>query len=513
VTSIASLRALTLGLGVLFASLLSAAEPAQAQWLRAESEHFVVYSDRGEQRLREQAAELEDFHQLLRQLTGTRDEGHAPKLPIYIVRGIGQLRQVWPGASAGIAGFYNATPQGILAVVDADAGRGWVGRNEILFHEYAHHFMLQHFPAVYPRWYVEGFAEYVATARLEPDTIEYGRMNSALASWVGDSSRLIPLDQILFVRPERIERGATQYYAQSWLLVHYLLRDAERMRQLNRYLTAVGAGQEPRAAFQAAFAMTPSDMQRRLASYGSGGMSFTRIRRASASRAPTLTVTPLPRGVGDLLLLDAAMTAGAGSDGDAFARRVRRAAGDSPEPFARRILARAEALHGDGAVAERLLTEMIAASPRDAEPHYLMGMRHLRAGRAEAAERARHFRTAQTWFARAHRLDENHYPTLYHYAEAVSADQAALLSDNTTNILLLAQQLAPQADTIRLSTANLLIRRERWAEAEALLAPMVSQPHGGSAPRRAEALLAKARARDKTGLPPVFGAAGENQSD
>ena len=507
------LRAPLLAMATLLAALLLGTAPARAEWLRAESPHFVVYSEAGEQRLREQVGELEDFHQLLRQLTGTRDEGETAKLSIYIVSGTGELRQVWSGGSGGIAGFYAASPEGILAVVDAAAGRGWVGRTEILFHEYAHHFMLQHFPAVYPRWYAEGFAEYVATARLEPEVIEYGRMNAALASWVGDASRWIPLDQLLFMAPDRVERSAGQYYAQSWLLVHYLLRDAERMRGLSRYLTAVGAGQDARAAFSAAFGMTPSEMQRRLRSYATETMSFTRIRRASASRAPELAVTALPRGAGGLLLLDAAMTADMQLDSEAVVRQARRAAGDAPDAFARRVVARAEALHGDGAAAERLLGELIAASPRDAELHYLMGMRHLRAGRAEEANRARHFRAAQSWFVRAHRLDENHYPTLYRYAESLSADPAALLSDNTTNILLLAQQLAPQADTIRLSTANLLMRRERWQEAEALLAPMVSQPHGGATTRRAVALLAKARARDRSSLPAVFAGPTEDEGD
>ena len=36
----------------------------------------------------------------------------------------------------------------------------------MLFHEYAHHFMFQYFPAGYPSWYVEAFAETLATIDL-----------------------------------------------------------------------------------------------------------------------------------------------------------------------------------------------------------------------------------------------------------------------------------------------------------------------------------------------------------
>ena len=40
---------------------------------------------------------------------------------------------------------------------------------KVLFHEYAHHFMFQHFAAAYPDWYFEGFAETAATIVLKPD--------------------------------------------------------------------------------------------------------------------------------------------------------------------------------------------------------------------------------------------------------------------------------------------------------------------------------------------------------
>ena len=40
---------------------------------------------------------------------------------------------------------------------------------QVLFHEYTHHFMFQHFSAAYPSWYVEGFAETAATIVMKPD--------------------------------------------------------------------------------------------------------------------------------------------------------------------------------------------------------------------------------------------------------------------------------------------------------------------------------------------------------
>jgi hypothetical protein len=498
------LRSAVLGLAAFAGAHFAGTRAAEAAWQRAESPNFVVFSESGEARLRSQVTELENFHRLLRQLTATSDPAAAPKLHIYMVSGPGEMRQIVPAAAGGgIAGLYSASAEGILAVVDPGNGRGWMGRNETLFHEYAHHFMLQHFPAVYPQWYSEGFAEYVATARFEDGTIEYGRANRARASWIADRSAWFPLDQLLFTNPERLGRPAL-FYAQSWIVVHYMLRDATRMRQLNSYLVAVSGGQPAPEAFQQAFGATPTQVQRQLMAYSSGGMTFTRINRPAAWQPATVTLSQLPRTAEDLLLLDAAMTVGDVAEGGDFIRRVRREAGTAPDAFAKRVLARAEALHGDGAAAERLLGELLAGAPNDTELLYLMGMRHLRAGRADEANRTAHFRTAQRWFGRAHRADENHFPTLYRYAESLSHDPAALLSENTTNILLLAQQLAPQTPRIRLSAANLLMRRGRWEEAEAMLLPLASHAHAGVSVEAAITLLEKARARSIEGVPGVF---------
>ena len=59
----------------------------------------------------------------------------------------------------------------------------------VLHHEYAHHFMLQYFPAIYPGWYTEGFAELIGSSKMMDDgRIGYGmpalhRGNDINAYW------------------------------------------------------------------------------------------------------------------------------------------------------------------------------------------------------------------------------------------------------------------------------------------------------------------------------------------
>jgi Flp pilus assembly protein TadD len=182
---------------------------------------------------------------------------------------------------------------------------------------------------------------------------------------------------------------------------------------------------------------------------------------------------------------------------------VRRVAPRHPDPFASRVLARAELMYGDGAAADGLLDQLLAASPDDVELLYLKGLRHVIAGRQDAPGRAAHFRRAQALLARAHRADPNHVPTLYAYAESLST-RPQFLTENTQNILMLAVQLAPQVPQIRLSAAHLLLLREQYELAESVLLPLTSAVHQQSAAERTKELLSLARSRQRPPNDHVF---------
>jgi Flp pilus assembly protein TadD len=474
--------------------LLGAAAPAQAAWRRAESDHFIVYSQGSEGRIREQAALLEDYHQFLRLLLGVEEPATPNKLSIYMVRGPAQLRQI-RNLPSGAAGFYAAGSTGIAAFSDETGGEE--ARNHILLHEIAHHFMAQYRPAPYPTWYVEGFAEYVSTVQFKKDVIEYGRASLGRAVTL-TYAKWLPLERVLFgqVPTDRDEMAA--FYAQSWLLAHYLLRDDQRRPKLGAYFAAVARGSDSRKAFAEHFPGSLDALEKELRDYLKRGMTFSRAKRASAARAPAIAFTTLPAAADDLLLLRATLEVGPDAGGEAaLLGRIRAAAGRDPDdPFAKRVLAQAEALHGDSAKADALLTELLAARPNDAELLYFKGMRYLREARETDDDWAALLKEAQKWFARAHKADQNHFQTLLRYAESLRADRR-LVSDNTINILLLARQLAPQVSEAAINAANLLLARKRYEEAEQLLLPLTADPHDTGIAAEAKALLERARARQE----------------
>ena len=87
----------------------------------------------------------------------------------------------------------------------------------VLHHEYAHHFMLQYFPAIYPSWYVEGFAELIGSSKMMDDgRIGYGmpalhRGNEINAYWV-PLQDLLTKDKVVYL----------DTYGQGWALTNFL---------------------------------------------------------------------------------------------------------------------------------------------------------------------------------------------------------------------------------------------------------------------------------------------------
>jgi hypothetical protein len=367
----------------------------------------------------------------------------------------------------------------------------------VLLHEYAHHFMMQYHGRVYPPWYVEGFAEFMMTAWFNERAVEVGHLNSARAQTLANRDGWLPLEQILFERP-RHPAAQGRYYAQSWLLTHYLLNDPERLRQFQSYLAALSRAEDPRRAFAASFGIEPAELQTRLKRYAFGGLTFLRMPRPSLSSPPAVTVEQLPPSADDLLLLQASLVVEPARNPEALSR-IRRAAAKHSDPFAERVLAQAEALYGDPAIADRLMDRLLVSNPKDAELMYFRGMRYLRAaGAAPPPERAALRRQARSWFSRAHATDGTRFQTLYRYVETFDGEPGAA-TENNAEALLLAHKLAPQVPEVRLVAARVLIDLGDVELAEKLLLPMVGTAHEGPLTNTARELLAKVRSRAKDG--------------
>lgn len=475
---------------------LSSQAAAQARWVEVETPGFVVYAQGSERRAQELADQLEEFDGLLRRMTGAPAERSPTKLEVYIFSS-SQFHDAFPTFGDSIAGVYIARTERIAAYSIASANSG-ISAQDVLFHEYAHHFMYQYFNNAYPAWYIEGFAEVVSTAVLGSERIVIGRSNEGRVYSLRNDTWL-PMERLISTSTSQIRDGGdmASFYAQSWLFAHYILLTPGAEAQFRAYVRAQRLGRSPAAAFQEGFGITPDAMQARLRQYFRGNPNAIALTRPALVARPQMTVTQLPPSSARLMPISARLASATIRDADKTETlaRVRQLAGAAPyDEFALFTLARAEIRLGSTAAARALLEPYLEQHPDDRDALYFMGLAYLReADNAEGDARTALLSQARRYLSRGYRIDGNHVPTLARYAETyANTSMSQATYENYLNILLLARQLAPQVDEISLNAANALLSSSRTREAIPILRALAYDPHGGGAAETAQRLLTEA---------------------
>lgn len=476
------------------AAVLFSASSAAADWLRAESSRFVVYSDGPEKSLREYVQLLESYDAFLRLQYGVPEDSRGRgKFAIYLVGGSGDLRRVRPGLENGVAGFYTAEVEDVFAVAMRD------GDTLITLHEYAHHFMLSLFPYGYPAWLIEGWAEYYATfARHDADSFRVGYYDENRVAWLSNATWL-PYKDVLDRAPGEYRSSSDKaiYYAQAWAFTHFMLGDPERAKGLTDYLKRVAAGEKSSAAMAAVLGVPVSGLERQVRRYLSRRFTY-KIYTPPPRAAASISVTKLD-GSAETLLLEAqqAKLALDPKQSAARAKRLRVLAARHPgDRLAELALARAEIHGGDSAAGESILRRRLEAHGDDVEVLQVLADSLLH--RAEASQNPaedKAFRDeARALLGRAHKLDDMNATTLAYFARARSTEPG-YPSDNTLNVLLAAFDLAPNVSELRINVARALMRRSRYEEAIAVAEVLASSPHRGEDAALAAELIEEARTK------------------
>lgn len=478
------------------AFITMAAGPANAEWRKAESRNFIIYSQSSEGALRRYARTLEVYDHILRARMGL-PIGVAParKLPIYLVGGRSGLREIRPDISPRVAGVYIPATEGIFATAFRDQ------EMDFLLHEYFHHFSFQNGSAGdLPAWLIEGLAEYFMTTEVQSNTVRVGDFNRNRADWLLNSS-WIPLEELLSKRPGEITRGSHKdtYYPVAWLLTHWFMSDETRRQQLAAYAVAVGGGTDPVTAMQTATGMSLTQLRTALRTYMRGSLQIL-IYEIDLPE-PEISVVSLPPVADDLLLLGQRLKAGVAADRRAAtAALVReRAARHPDDPFALLQLGHAELHFGDPEIGESVLERLLGMEPDNVEALQLMASRYLSLSRETTGDDAmRLLVRAQSYLRRAYAADGEQYYTLYLLAQ-VRERAPNYPTENDLVTWQMALDRAPQLPGIRLGYASAMMRAGEFEEAIPLLRPLANAPHGGGAADAAEVLLRRAENR----LPPL----------
>lgn len=277
-------------------ALAGAAGPAEAKWLRADTDNFIIYSEGSEKDLRDFAEKLERFDATLRdrfRIEGGKDPN---PLTIYLVDRATDAGRLAGDGKSWVAGFYKPGLEGSFAVSNREDYRikGTPQSQQTLFHEYGHHFMKRFLPGAFPAWFIEGFAEYYSTVDFTRDgRAEIGKPVYSRAYGLLTMPK-IPADKLLFQRPFAMRNSGQidVYYGRSWLLTHMLFNEESRAGQLNAYIQAINKGGDPKKAATDSFGDLAA-LDRDLDRYMKKRLTYHTLMDAIAITGP-ITVAALP---------------------------------------------------------------------------------------------------------------------------------------------------------------------------------------------------------------------------
>ena len=316
---------------------------AEAGWAVAKSDHFIVYTQRGETTARDAVERLEKFQIALRFITGTTATPSPARITVFLVANSEAVQATMPYGGSGVAGYYSTARRGAFAIMsrrNEGAGNGSKGdtandglnAQQILFHELTHHFTFQYFPAAYPVWYTEGFADYIGSMEIGRDNVV------SIGSQVENRYRAfgmndwLPVERLLTAKSYAdVDNNVPLLYSEGWLLVHYLSNTKARPGQLKTYLTEVNQGRPFAQAATDAFGDLRK-LDRELRDYSSRGVLTAIVLPFKKLDPGPVEVHALSPAEEAMLPFDMQLYAGVPrAEAGAFADRVTKAAAHYPD--------------------------------------------------------------------------------------------------------------------------------------------------------------------------------------
>ena len=257
-------------------------------WLELHSAHFTVITDAGEKRGREVAFRFEQMRAVFGQLLGRNRLQQSIPLTIYAFKSDKSYYQAAPlynGQPIGAPGFFLAGADQDIIVLNLFEPDPW----SAVAHDFAIMLLNYNYPPA-QGWFDEGMAEYFASIRLDNKQVELGGdpelAPSTREDLLGNSHDTNPaksLTELLGVQvwlplPDLFEQKHdtstrnegthhTLYYAESWMVMHYLLHTS-RLPETGNYFDLVLNRHVPvQGAIQQAYGMSADQLEQAVKDY------------------------------------------------------------------------------------------------------------------------------------------------------------------------------------------------------------------------------------------------------
>lgn len=270
--------ALLTGISLLMCLPLHAGEP---KWLQISSSHFVVITDAGPKKGHELAARFEQMRGVFSQLMMRQKIRMSQPIEILALQNPVIYGQLAPQGMS-LPAFFLRGEERVFVVVNASVPDSW----RAVEHQFAHYMLDYNYPPTAP-WFDEGFAEYFASVSFTDKKTELG--SDPELAWPGQPAYSeqgpglksltellnnpvwLNITDVLQMR-NRVVNGRegthhTLFYAQSWMLMHYLL-NRNKLDQAGTYFDLVENQRVPvEQAVQQAFGVTPAQLDQQVKDY------------------------------------------------------------------------------------------------------------------------------------------------------------------------------------------------------------------------------------------------------
>jgi tetratricopeptide (TPR) repeat protein len=467
----------------LIASLLASA-PTQAAWREARSAHFIIYSEDKPDALRAFATDLERYDAAMRVLRGLPNGTDSPnnRLTVYQVTNIAAVQKLYGTKGGMLAGFYDGRAGGSIAFVPRKTGatsRVDMSSETVLLHEYAHHFMFRNYPAAFPVWFSEGYAEFNSTARFVADgSVDLGMPAQHRAMGLVYLAPL-PIEDLLASNLDKLSaEGTESLYGRGWLLTHYLYFNKEREGQLGKYLAAINKGKTSLDAAREAFGDL-GQLNRELDRYIKVKMQYLRIPANKISIGP-IEVRDLSPGANAIMPIHMRSRRGVtDQQAQEVVKKARELAAPYPDdPFVQLALAEAEIDAGNLAECDQAADRVLAADPKSVRAMVFKGRVAMKRLADAKDAKDEDWKAGRRWFVRANHADPDApEPLIFFYQSFL--DEGVTPTPNAVVGLQTASALAPEDEFVRLTLAHQYLIDKKLPEARAALATAAYDPHGG----------------------------------
>lgn len=474
-----------------------------SRWIRAESQHLVVYSDAREEDVTLLLSNLEKLDHLLRIYArpARPAEQHEPKLTLYFHARPSDLRQIDGDLPADAVGLYSSCASGVhgfgvhLERISnlGDDQLEKSSLNETLSHAfeaYARHFLYRHTDIRSPAWFIDGLAQYFSSVRFSEQQMVVGRMPGPIAEYLrfldGGRRYSLEYEDVLENRLARARNYAgeagvrLEFESKAWLLTHYALSSEDRRKRLSRYLALVAGGAGSTVAFERAFGLNASDLDNVMWRYG----RVVQVLRVAPPPFPAgrVRLRSLPRVADELIVADAALRAcPTRQAGEVLLKKVAAvAARFAEDDLARLALSRAQIGWGDPEEALPLLDAVLQEDDTHFEARHLLGLAHLRlAERMSGVASRDHVQAAQQHLGRARALNPGSVEAA---SAAFEAEVAASDAPGSAALqgVVSAWQSARDNDTLARSAALALAYEGNADEADQVLGSLAQSGHDES---------------------------------